>query len=98
MGVRLIHDWAGSKKHSSACGAIMFVLSFIAACCFQTEAAAPVTLRAHTGWVSALAFRPDGEAFATASADKTVRFWDPANFREQAAIKGHDDYVAAVAY
>jgi ribosome assembly protein 4 len=33
------------------------------------------TLRGHTGWVLGLAFSPDGQQIASASADGTVKIW-----------------------
>ncbi len=36
-----------------------------------------LTLKGHTGRVTAVAYRPDGKSLATASWDQTVRFWNP---------------------
>src|SRR5436853_17415 len=43
-----------------------------------SRAAEPLTLKGHKGWVGGLAFGPDGKTLATASADGTVKLWDPA--------------------
>lgn len=56
------------------------------------------TCEGHDDVVSALAFRPDGRQLASASFDGTVRFWDPADGREQAMARGHSDFVYDVVY
>lgn len=58
----------------------------------------PTVLKAHDGWVSAVAFSPDGSRLAVASADKTVSVWDTATWKEILRLKGHTDYVSAVAW
>jgi WD40 repeat protein len=45
----------------------------------------------HPARVNALAYRQDGEALASASADGTVKVWDLGNGRELAAYRGHAD-------
>ena len=56
------------------------------------------TLEGHSGWVTAVAFSPDGKTLASASHDKTVRLWDPATGAHQQTLEGHSDSVAAVAF
>src|SRR5262249_20174410 len=52
----------------------------------------------HTDTVNAIAFRPDGRAFLSASNDRTVRLWDVATGRCSRVFKGHTDKVYAVAF
>src|SRR5262249_60356554 len=57
------------------------------------------TCRGHNDKVLAAAFRPDGARLATASADGTVRQWDPATGEEvEPRYDRHTGEVAAVAY
>jgi WD40 repeat protein len=80
---------------------IRFVLSFVAAIAFAGASSAapePTTLKEHKGWVGGVAFSPDGNTIATASADGTVRFWDSTTGKLQHTLDAHDDIVAAVAY
>lgn len=58
----------------------------------------PLTLKEHKGWVSGVAFSPDGTTLATASADGTVKFWDATTGKPQSSVAAHDDIVSAVAY
>ena len=56
------------------------------------------TLEGHSGWVTAVAFSPDGKTLASASHDKTVRLWDPATGAHQQTLTGHSGRVMAVAF
>lgn len=63
-----------------------------------SAAAEPITLQGHTGWIGGVAFSPDGQRLATASADRTVKLWDTASWKAVATLEGHTDSVAAVAF
>jgi tRNA A-37 threonylcarbamoyl transferase component Bud32 len=52
----------------------------------------------HGGEVWAVAFSPDGRAFATGSQDGSARLWDAATGRPVAELRGHGDRVWAVAF
>ncbi len=50
----------------------------------------------HTGWVSALAFTPDGRLLASASVDRTIRVWNVADQAEVRCLRGHQDQVTSL--
>ncbi|KAF8881402.1 WD40-repeat-containing domain protein [Gymnopilus junonius] len=55
--------------------------------------------RAHKSAIRSLAFSPTGKLFASGSADKTIRIWDPqAEVPAKATIDAHDDSVEGVAF
>jgi WD40 repeat protein len=51
-----------------------------------------------TGWVFGVMFSPDGRQLASASADRTVRLWDPASSQPTLTLQGHTDWVTEVAF
>jgi WD40 repeat protein len=55
-------------------------------------------LRGHTGAVSGLAFSPDGQRFASASADQTVKVWGVTKAQALHTLRGHTAAVTGVAF
>ncbi len=52
----------------------------------------------HTHWVSSVAWSPDGQRLARASADKTVKVWEARTGQELLILKGHTKGVQSVTW
>jgi hypothetical protein len=56
-----------------------------------------MTLKGHKAAVFGVAFSPDGQILASASADHTVKLWTAASGELRATLAGHTDEVLGVA-
>jgi WD40 repeat protein len=54
--------------------------------------------RGHNSWVTRVAFSPNGEFFATASADKTVQIRETVSLNRVSVLTGHENTVWDVAF
>ena len=50
---------------------------------------AVITLRGHEGWVTTVAFSPDGSWIVSGGEDKTIRIWDSHTGKQIRVFEGH---------
>ncbi|TAF03321.1 MAG: WD40 repeat domain-containing protein [Nostocales cyanobacterium] len=56
------------------------------------------TLYGHSNYVFSIAVNPQGESFASASADKSVKIWDISTGEMLHNLTGHSNYVCSVCF
>jgi WD40 repeat protein len=56
------------------------------------------TLKAHTGWVTGVAFRPDGQELVSGSWDRTLKFWEVSTGEQVKAVSDKMKEVQALAF
>ena len=56
------------------------------------------TVKAHSGWVRAVTFSPDGKVLASCSDDTSIKLWDAATGRLIRTLRGHREPVRAIAF
>ena len=56
------------------------------------------TFEGHSGWVTSVAFSPDGARVLSGSWDKTIKLWDAATGQLIRTFEGHSGAVGSVAF
>ncbi len=51
----------------------------------------------HSGWITSVAFSPDGRTVLSGSLDRTLKLWDVASGRKLKTFDGHSGWVSSVA-
>ncbi|KAF8534806.1 putative WD-repeat protein [Trichophaea hybrida] len=73
-------------------------LAQVTAVAFSPDGALRGTFNTRPYFMSAVAFSPDGQRLTCASADRTVRLWDPSTGASRGTLEGHSDHVNEVAF
>jgi WD40 repeat protein len=65
---------------------------------FQPDGKFLRALPGHTSTITALVYHPDNQALASASKDRSIRFWNPTNGQMLKALEGHTAWVEGAAF
>ncbi|GFF62887.1 WD40-repeat-containing domain protein [Aspergillus udagawae] len=55
-------------------------------------------LEGHAGQVNSVSFSRDGQLLASASADRTIKLWDPTTGELRQTLEGHSDWAHSVSF
>lgn len=66
--------------------------------CATTVTHERIRVDAHSDWISAIAFSPDGKLIASGSFDNTLRLWDLQGNPVSAPLVGHSDWITSVVF
>ena len=87
----MLTDWKSVLHHSAKVLQTLKVWDLLSSQAIHT-------LKGHTGWLTSVAYSPDGTRIATASRDQTIILWDPSIGQESLTLNGHSTWVSSVAF
>ena len=88
-----VRDIAVSRQRHVAVAAEQAVVEL-----YRDGVAPALLLAAHTDWVRAVSFSPDGKLLASAGHDGQIHLWEPKDGTLVKTLPGHQQWVAALAF